>query len=82
MNAMNYDDYCESAFAECGSSWHLFTPGDLSGVLFREKEDYVYGMNLVALCAGKFWESIRLYTFQIMSNHFHFVLSGEKFQVE
>ena len=79
---MNYDDYCESVFAECGSCWHLFTPGDLSGVLFREKEDYVYGMNLVALCAGKFWESIRLYTFQIMSNHFHFVLSGEKFQVE
>ena len=80
IDIMNYDDYCESSFAECRPCWHLFTPGDLSGVLFREREDYVYGMNLVALCVGKFWGSIRLYTFQIMSNHF--VLSGEKFQVE
>ncbi len=79
---MNFDDYCESVFAESRPCWHLFTQGDLSGIIFREREDYVFGMNLVALCAGRFLGSVRLYTFQIMSNHFHFVLSGEKFQVE
>ena len=75
---MNYDDFCESIFYDCGHCWHLCTPGDLSGVIFREKEDYVFGMNLVALCAGITKGKIKLFTFQIMSNHFHFVLSGER----
>lgn len=75
---MNYDDYCESVFYESGPFWHLCTPGDLSGILFREKEDYVFGMNLVALCAAKFIGRIRILTFQIMSNHVHLVLTGSR----
>ena len=79
--SMGYDSICESVFVQCGKCWHLCTPGDLSGVLFREKKDYVFGMNLVALCVGEFWGDVQLYTFQIMSNHLHFVMSGKEDKV-
>lgn len=77
---MNYEDVCELVFQENGPFWHLCTPGDLSGIIFRDRDDYVLGMNAVALCAAEFEEFVSIYTFQIMSNHFHFVLSGEKEQ--
>lgn len=75
---MNFDDFCEGIFWEYGPFWHLCTPGNLSGVLFREREDYVFGMNMVALCAAKFYDRLKIYTFQIMSNHLHFVVSGSE----
>lgn len=68
-------------FTEDVQLWHLCTPGELSGVLFRNHSDYVYGMNLVGLVAAMFRGRVQLYTFQIMSNHFHFVLKGEKEEV-
>jgi len=57
--------------------WHLCTPGDLSGVLFAEKKDFKYGMNAVALAACKFSGKVTIYTFQLMSNHLHFLMGGE-----
>lgn len=75
---MNYEDLCEKAFRECDDSWHLYTPGDLSRIIFRTLEEYIFGMNLVALCAAHFKGLIDIFTFQIMSNHFHFVLQGDK----
>lgn len=69
----HYDSFVENV-----QLWHLCTPGELSGVLFGNYTDYVYGMNLVGLVAAIFRSRIRLYAFQIMSNHFHFVLSGER----
>ncbi len=57
--------------------WHLCTPGDLSGVLFAEKKDFEYGMNAVALTACKFSGKVTIYTFQLMSNHLHFLMSGK-----
>ena len=62
--------------------WHLCTPGESSGILFRTEEDYVYGMNMVGVCAAKFWDKIGIYTFQLMSNHLHFVIEGELTDVE
>lgn len=61
--------------------WHLCTPGELSGVLFRKKADYVFGMNMIGLLAAIFWDRLKIYTFQIMSNHFHFIICGEKEEV-
>lgn len=60
-----------------GPVWHLCTPGHLQQVIFRKKEHYAYGMTLVALCA---YDSpyVRIITFELMSNHVHFVLCGEK----
>ena len=61
-------------FEELGTMWHLCTPGEFVGVIFREKCDYVFGMNLIALCAAEFSSKLKILTFQIMSNHLHFVL--------
>jgi REP element-mobilizing transposase RayT len=35
-------------------------------------------MNLVALCAAKFADQLKILTFQIMSNHLHFVIECEE----
>ena len=78
---MGYEDLCRSAFEVQGPFWHLYTDGNLSGVIFREHKDYVLGMNMVAYCANLYAGKVRIYTFQIMSNHFHFVVAGEKAHV-
>lgn len=58
--------------------WHLCTPGQLSGEIFRERNDFVFGMNLVALLAAIHSGRVGIYTFELMHNHFHFVVSGEE----
>ena len=42
--------------------------------IFQSREDFVTGMNDVALCSLKY--SVRILCFCLMSNHFHFILSG------
>ncbi len=79
---MRLEDYCELEFAQNGPFWHLCTPGDWAGVLFREREDYLFGMNAVSLAAAEMMENVRILTFQIMSNHIHFVLLGEYAHIE
>ena len=60
------------------SLWHLCTPGnETAGVIFRQREDFVFGMNMMALCAHLHSEKVELYTFQLMSNHVHILLQGE-----
>ena len=59
--------------------WHLCTPGDeTAGVIFRKREDFVFGMNMMALCAHLHSEKVELITFQLMSNHVHILLQGEQ----
>lgn len=60
-----------------GPVWHLCTPGHFQQVIFRKKEHYVYGMSLVAMCAYNS-PDVQIVTFELMSNHVHFVLCGEK----
>lgn len=79
---MRHDDLCEVEFSNRRPFWHVCTPGDLSGILFRDEEDYVFGMNAVALSAAEYSGKVEIYTFQIMSNHFHFVVAGDMIDVE
>ena len=62
-----------------GGVWHLCTPGERQPVIFRD-EDYVYAMTLVAMCAHD-CPDVQIITFELMSNHVHFVLCGSKEQV-
>lgn len=64
-------------FEEECQIWHMCTPGNWPGVLFKSREDYVFGMNMVALAAWN-CKSIKIFTFQLMSNHLHFVMAGSK----
>ena len=62
--------------------WHLCTPGKLQSLLFRERSDYIEGKNMVALSACKFSQSVGIYVFELMSNHFHFVIEARKEDAE
>ena len=46
-------------------------------LLFRDEEDYIYGMNTLALVLLLF-PGITVYAFVLMSNHVHLVLGGPK----
>lgn len=75
---MSVEEILNYEFESHGPFWHLCTPGDLSGLLFRETKDFVYGMNLVAHAVAVHKKEVDIYTFVIMSNHFHFVLRGNQ----
>ena len=68
---------CESAFAGESRWWHLYTPGNLTSLLFVGDADYRFAMNLMARCLAKF-TSLKVIAFEIMSNHLHIVLSGDE----
>lgn len=63
-----------------GPCWHLFTPGKESENIFRCREDFVFGMNMCGLSAAKF-KDVTLYTFELMNNHHHFLISGHQGKV-
>ena len=72
MTAQEYEFY------ELGPVWHLCTPGMHQCSIFRTREDFVFGMNLVALAASSYRDEVKILTFELMSNHFHFVLACEE----
>lgn len=78
------ENRCRRVFAwtvqEYGGVWHLCTPGSGQPVIFKCKEDYVYAMTLVAMCAYD-CPDVQVITFELMSNHVHFILCGEKSKV-
>ncbi len=65
---------CEYVFHRLGPCWHLYTPENHPLILIS-KEDYCAAMTLLAICALNF-PSVRILTFQWMSNHLHITLSG------
>lgn len=68
---------CESLFLCQGPIWHLYTPGDSTNLLFRNSEDFIAGMNITAFSALDY-PQLRYFTFELMNNHLHAVIAGEK----
>ncbi len=68
---------CEATFLNGGRWWHLYTPGNLTSIVFANDEDYRFAMNLMARCLAEFPE-IKIVAFEIMSNHLHIVLCGDE----
>ena len=54
--------------------YHVYTKGLGRDVIFRDRNDYIVGMNYVAVCT--FCCKIGLLAFTLMSNHFHFIDYG------
>ena len=46
-------------------------------LLFRDEEDYIYGMNTIALILLQF-PTVVVYAFVLMSNHIHLLLGGPR----
>ena len=68
---------CQQTFDQHGPYWHIATPGASTEILFTNKEEYCFGMNLMAesavLCG------LKTYSFSLMSNHLH-NLSSVRYQ--
>lgn len=68
---------CEREFEESGPFWHLYTDGTQMQNIFTSDEEMEIGMALLAVsCALS--PSLRLVTFQLMRNHIHLILAGER----
>ena len=72
--------FCEATFASLGPYWHAYTNGKETPLLFRSDEDFVFVMNVVALAASLF-PGVVIIAFEVMDNHFHFVLSGTESEI-
>ena len=78
--AMFYKEtLAERQFREHSPYFHLHTQPLEDVVLFTNDEDRTVALNYVAITLGEV--SCKLLALAMMSNHFHFVLSGEKEQV-
>ena len=58
--------------------YHLFSDGFRTDVLFEDKQAFIAGMNIVALCFLKC--NIDILAFCLMDNHVHFILYGTVIQ--
>jgi len=69
--------FCDATFQSAGPYWHAFTSGKDTPLIFADEEAFAFGMNTIAMAANIFGQ-IRLMAFEVMGNHFHFVLSGKE----
>ncbi|MBQ0123908.1 MAG: hypothetical protein KBS58_03590 [Bacteroidales bacterium] len=69
------ENSCRDIFECLGPCWHLWSPENFE-VIFRNEEDYKFGMSIFAICA-KMCSGVMVLTFEIMSNHIHVCMVGE-----
>lgn len=68
---------CEATFLSAGPYWHIYTSGKEMSILFADINDFQFAMNVIAQAAWKY-PTLKIIAFEVMSNHFHFVISGEE----
>lgn len=57
--------------------WHVCTDGLEKGLIFKDKDDFIFGMNGVPVCALR--HDVYVLAFCLMDNHVHFILAGDEF---
>lgn len=62
----------------CLMNWHICTDGLAGKILFKSREEYIFGMNGIPVCALP--NGVTITAFCLMSNHVHFIVSGEDAQ--
>lgn len=67
---------CEFRFKKDYPFWHLYTDGHKADIIFSDNEDFKSGMNLMGVCSLRSPE-VKVYTFALMNNHLHIILSGD-----
>ena len=56
--------------------YHVYIKGLENNLIFRDRSDYITGMNYIAICS--FATMANILAFTLMSNHFHFIVYGTK----
>lgn len=54
------------------SFWHVCTPGTSQQIIFESPADYEFG--IVAAATAAYDSDVRIITFELMSNHVHFIV--------
>ncbi len=83
FGALGYSEkerICESIFIGNGPYWHLYTDGTRMQNIFFSEEDFKAGMWSLAISLH-LCRSLRALTFELMANHIHFILSGQKMDI-
>lgn len=70
------DSECENIFREIGPVYNANTPEN-HPVVFTSDRDYMTAMSIFGICA-RMYRNIRIFAFQLMSNHIHFVIGGNE----
>jgi len=71
---------CEKVFQSFGPTYHVCSSEDFE-IIFRNDDDFRAGMGILAICC-KLFPIITIHTFQLMNNHFHIVLSGQRNDID
>ena len=71
---LRLENMCQSRFVEAGRCFHVCSQEN-HPVLFHTEEEFKAAMNTVAF-AGLLFPDVRIFTFEIMDNHFHFLMAG------
>ena len=71
------EQICEQAFNEYGPFWHVYTDGTKMENIFCSKEEMILVMTAIAV-EKTVAEDVMIITFEIMKNHLHFIMSGER----
>lgn len=71
---------CEQVFSSLEPVFHICSQEDYE-IIFSCREDYVAGMGILGIVC-KLFPEIHLYTFQLMSNHFHLVIGGNERDIQ
>lgn len=69
------EEECEDVFRRMGTVFNANTPEN-HPVVFSTYDDFKTGMSILAVCA-KMSPDVKIYAFQLMSNHIHFVVGGD-----
>ena len=73
---------CQTSFDSEKNYWHGYTSGRDTPTVFSSDCDYNFCMNVIAQAAFVYMKQLKIIAFQIMSNHFHFILSGRENDIE
>lgn len=74
------ENMCQFRFMEAGSCFHVCSQEN-HPVLFHNEEEFKAAMNVVAFAAFLF-SGLKIYTFEVMDNHFHFTMAGERREID
>ena len=68
---------CESIFVSHGPYWHIYTDGTQMQNIFCCEDDFKTAMWILAASMHMF-KGVRVITFELMGNHLHLILAGQR----
>ena len=80
LKRANTELLCENTFQNLGPVYNANTPEN-EPLIFMSDEDFKAGMSILAICV-RLHPDIRVFAFQLMSNHIHLVIGGDPQRIQ